>query len=65
VQDDETFSALLEEPLKANELKINGKTVQILNVGVPSYSPILSFLQLKNEFGSCVAVVLNVIMATC
>jgi hypothetical protein len=51
VQDDETFSALLEQSLKEQEIEINGKTIQVLNAGVNSYAPILSFLQLKKELG--------------
>jgi lysophospholipase L1-like esterase len=49
VQDDETFSSILEESLKSKKLKIKGKTVQVLNAGVNSYAPIISFLQLKKQ----------------
>jgi GDSL-like Lipase/Acylhydrolase family len=51
VQDDETFAALLEESLKGRRMKVNGKTVEVVNAGVNSYAPILSFLQLSRELG--------------
>ena len=65
VQDDETFSALLDKSLKAQKVKFNGKTIEVLNGGVNSYAPILSFLQLKKEFGQLTPelVVLNLDMS--
>jgi hypothetical protein len=51
VEDHETFSAVLEQSLSTNKVKIHGKTVQVINAGINSYSPILSFLQLKTELG--------------
>ena len=47
VRDDETFSALLEESLSTA-----GRKVQVLNAGVDSYSPILSYRQLATNFGA-------------
>ena len=46
VSDNLTFSALLEEFLNSNDGAINGKNVEVLNAGVDSYCPILSFIQL-------------------
>ena len=45
VEDDETFSSMLENALNQSTLQ----TIEILNAGVDSYAPILSFLQLKNQ----------------
>lgn len=45
VQDDETFSALLEKKLNLHSTR----SIEILNAGVDSYAPILSFLQLRNQ----------------
>lgn len=48
VEDNQTFSALLEESL--NKQKACDSTViEVLNGGVDSYSPILSYLQLKTD----------------
>jgi hypothetical protein len=44
VADDKTFSAILE-----NSLRKNDKTVDVLNGGVDSYSPILSYFQLTRD----------------
>jgi hypothetical protein len=49
VQDDETFSVVLQKSLEAQKVKVKGKTVQVVNAGVNSYAPILSFLQLKTQ----------------
>ena len=47
VRDDETFSALLEASL------LNaGRKVEVLNAGVDSYSPILSYRQLVTRLGT-------------
>src|SRR5262245_14050504 len=45
VNDDKTFSALLEESLNNNNNTVSNKTknIEVLNAGVDSYSPILSF----------------------
>jgi len=45
VKDDETFSVLLEKDLNLR----SERPIEILNAGVDSYSPILSFLQLRNQ----------------
>lgn len=45
VEDSETFSALLERRLDAP-----GRHVEVLNAGVDSYSPLLSYLALREEF---------------
>lgn len=45
VEDGETFSALLEAELNGAA----GRRVEVLNAGVDSYAPILSFLQLKAQ----------------
>jgi lysophospholipase L1-like esterase len=44
VADDKTFSALLE-----NSLRKQNKNVEVLNAGVDSYAPILSYLQLTGD----------------
>ena len=47
VADDESFAALLPTRLRA----VDGRRVQVLNAGVSSYAPILSYLQLTTELG--------------
>jgi len=44
VEDDQTFSILLEEALNKRRAICNGKTIEVLNAGVDSYAPILSFI---------------------
>jgi hypothetical protein len=44
VSDDKTFSAILE-----NLLRKNNKSIEVLNGGVDSYAPILSYFQLTRE----------------
>lgn len=51
VSDDHTFSFLLEESLNGKSGTINSKHFEILNAGVDSYSPILSFIQLTKIAG--------------
>ena len=46
VEDDETFSVLLQKLLNASG-RTCGRTIEVLNGGVDSYAPILSFLELK------------------
>lgn len=46
VRDEETFSFLLEELLNTA-----GRRVEVLNAGVDSYSPILSYRQLVTQYG--------------
>lgn len=49
VEDNQTFSALVEDSLKAALLGCGGGEVEVLNGGVDSYAPILSYLQFKRE----------------
>jgi lysophospholipase L1-like esterase len=49
VEDNQTFSALLEESLNQRKVTDNGKTIEVLNAGVDSYAPILSFIQLTRD----------------
>jgi hypothetical protein len=48
VEDDQTFSVLVERSLKQDGAKC-GRSIEVLNAGVDSYAPILSFLQLKRD----------------
>jgi len=52
VEDDKTFSALLEKDLNKKFIIHNNRIIEVLNAGVVSYSPILSFFQLTKEVGS-------------
>ena len=53
VNDDETFSVLLERSLQGKHVAIKGKsTVEVLNAGVGSYAPVLSFLQLTKKLSA-------------
>lgn len=65
VDDDKTFSALLEKSLNIKNNTVNNKTIEVLNAGVDSYSPILSFFQLTKDLKSLAPdlVVLNVDMS--
>ena len=47
MSDDHTFSFLLEEFLNGKNTTHKGKNFEVLNAGVNSYTPILSFIQLK------------------
>ncbi len=50
VEDNETFSALLQESLNRRlEACDGGTSLEILNAGVDGYAPILSFIQLTRE----------------
>ncbi len=49
VQDSETFSALVERSLQASLATCGGGSVELLNGGVDSYAPILSYIQFKRE----------------
>lgn len=49
VQDDQTFSVLLQESLRLNRPSGMSKTIQVLNAGVDSYAPLLSYLQLTRD----------------
>lgn len=49
VEDDETASFLVEQYLNAGESGCDSMTVQVLNGGVDSYAPILSYIQLTRD----------------
>lgn len=49
VEDDETFSVLLQQSLRQKLQQCNGRQVEVLNAGVDSYAPVLSFIQLKRD----------------
>jgi hypothetical protein len=49
VEDGETFSALLERSLNQRSEQCEGKKIRVLNGGVDSYAPILSYLQLSRD----------------
>jgi hypothetical protein len=49
VQDNETFSVLVEQRLQKGLASCNGGSLEVLNGGVDSYAPILSHLQLERD----------------
>ena len=49
VEDDQTFSVLLEDALNQRSGTCNAKKIEVLNGGVDSYAPILSFIQLTRD----------------
>jgi hypothetical protein len=49
VQDNETFSVLIERQLQPVLASCGGGAVEVLNGGVDSYAPILSYLQFTRE----------------
>ncbi len=49
VEDNETFTVLLEESLNRKLTGCNEKSVELLNAGVDGYAPILSYIYLKRE----------------
>lgn len=49
VRDDETFAVLVERSLNEADAAGAGRTVEVVNAGVNSYSPILSYLQLARQ----------------
>jgi hypothetical protein len=49
VNDNQTFSMLLEKSLNQRREVFNGKTAEVLNAGVDSYAPILCFIQLTKD----------------
>jgi len=51
VEDDQTFSALLEESINQQK-SCESKTIEVLNAGTDSYSPILSYLQLSIDLAA-------------
>jgi hypothetical protein len=51
VEDQESFSRLLEQALRKRTAACNSRyVVEVLNGGVDSYAPILSYLQLRQDF---------------
>jgi lysophospholipase L1-like esterase len=51
VADDETFAALLQHRLRS----VDGRRVEVLNGGVDSYAPILSYLQYRTQLSGAAA----------
>jgi hypothetical protein len=51
VEDDHTFSVRLEEYLNQRRATCDADTIEVLNAGVDSYAPILSFIQLTRDLG--------------
>jgi lysophospholipase L1-like esterase len=49
VEDDETFVSLVGQALQEESAACGGPRLEVLNGGVDSYSPILSYLQLKTD----------------
>jgi hypothetical protein len=49
VEDDQTFSVLVERSLQQAMASCGGGAVEVLNGGVDSYAPILSLLQFKRD----------------
>jgi len=49
VEDDQTFTALLGASLGTRIAACGGPAIEVLNGGVDSYAPILSYIQLKRE----------------
>lgn len=49
VEDDQTFTALLGESLAKRMQACGGPAIEVLNGGVDSYAPILSYIQLKRD----------------
>lgn len=49
VEDSQTFSVLVENSLNASLAACGGGSVEVLNGGVDSYAPILSYLQFERE----------------
>lgn len=61
VEDHETFSVLVEESVNASLAACGGGAIEVLNGGVDSYAPILSYIQFKRDLAPLVPdlVVLN------
>jgi hypothetical protein len=49
VEDDQTFSVLVERSLQQAMASCGGGTVEVLNGGVDSYAPVLSMLQFQRD----------------
>lgn len=53
VEDEETFSVLLERALRKKAAGCEGsRTIEVLNGGVDSYAPILSYIALTRDFAA-------------
>jgi hypothetical protein len=52
VEDDETFAALVGADLQRLSAACGGPAIEVLNGGVDSYAPILSYLQLKTDLAA-------------
>lgn len=52
VEDQQTFSVLLGKALAARVAACGGPTIEVLNGGVDSYAPILSYLELTRDLGA-------------
>jgi hypothetical protein len=51
VEDQQTFSVLLESALRRRVGACGGPAIEVLNGGVDSYAPILSYLELTRDLG--------------
>lgn len=49
VEDDQTFSVLLERALQVKLTACGGPKIEVLNAGTDSYAPVLSLIHLKRE----------------
>lgn len=49
VEDDETFSVLVERALQEHLAACGGRSVEVLNGGIDSYAPILSYIYFDRE----------------
>lgn len=49
VKDDETFSVLVEKTLQSSLTACGGGSLEVLNGGIDSYAPILSYIQFDRE----------------
>ena len=52
VEENETFAVLVEESLQESLSACGGGTVEVLNGGVDSYAPILSYIQFDRDLAS-------------
>ena len=49
VQDNETFSVLVEKALNERLTQCQGRSIEVVNGGVDSYAPVLSLIELKRD----------------
>lgn len=49
VEDDQTFSVLVERSLQSTFTACGGGDIEVLNAGVDSYTPLLSYIQFSRE----------------